>query len=44
LGRTWTREGFMKLRLKGQTYKLDGGGWVLDRGKALDRLVTIKAR
>jgi hypothetical protein len=41
--RTWTREGFAKLKANGQTYKLDvTGGWALDGGKAIDRLVTLK--
>ena len=43
IARAWTREGFAKLRANGQTYKLDvTGGWALDGGKALDRLVTLK--
>jgi len=41
--RTWSREGFLKIIINGQAYKLDlVGGWALDRGRALDRLVTIK--
>jgi len=41
LGRAWTREGFLKPSVKGQVYKLDvTGGWALDGGKALDRLVV----
>ena len=41
--RAWTREGFAKLKANGQTYKLDvTGGWALDGGKAIDRLVTLK--
>ncbi len=41
--RTWSREGFLELAVKGQRYKLDvTGGWALDEGKALDRLVRIK--
>jgi len=49
VGRVWTREGFLKLDVqgipKGQgTYKLDvTGGWALDEGRALDRLVKAKA-
>lgn len=40
----WTREDFLKLEVKRQRYKLDiGGGWALDEGKALDRLVQVKA-
>jgi hypothetical protein len=43
--RTWTREGFAKIYIKGYTYKLDvSGGWALDGGRALDRLVTIKPK
>lgn len=42
-GRAWSREGFMKVDVKGQKYKLDvAGGWALDRGRALDRLAVIK--
>lgn len=42
--RAWTREGFLKLEVKGQLYKLDvHGGWALDGGKAIDRLVVVKA-
>jgi hypothetical protein len=41
--RTWTREGFLKIDIKGKTYKVDiTGGWALDGGKALDRLVKVK--
>jgi hypothetical protein len=43
VGRTWTREGFLKLGVKGRIYKLDiTGGWALDGGRAVDRLATIK--
>ncbi|KUJ21161.1 uncharacterized protein LY89DRAFT_778775 [Mollisia scopiformis] len=43
IGRSWTGEGFMKIVVKGQRYKLDiNGGWALDGGKALDRLATTK--
>ena len=43
IGRTWTREGFLKVGVKGATYKLDvTGGWALDGGRALDRLSKIK--
>lgn len=43
MARTWSREGFMKMDVKGQLYKLDvTGGWALDNGKAIDRLVTVK--
>jgi hypothetical protein len=40
----WTRETFLALEVKRQKHKLDiGGGWALDEGRALDRLVRIKA-
>ncbi|KAI9735312.1 MAG: hypothetical protein M1818_006506 [Claussenomyces sp. TS43310] len=43
IARTWSRTGFLKLNVKGQTYKLDiSGGWGLDDGRALDRLVKAK--
>ena len=43
IGRTWHREGFMKVEVKGTRYKLDvTGGWALDRGRALDRLAKVK--
>jgi len=50
IGRVWTREGFLKLDVQGiprgqGTYKLDvTGGWALDEGRALDRLVKAKAK
>lgn len=45
LRQTWTREGFTKMQVKGRQYKLDvSGGWALDDGRAIDRLVTIKPR
>lgn len=41
--RAWTREGFLQLGIKGQSYKLDvSGGWALDEGRAIDRLVKLK--
>jgi hypothetical protein len=41
--RLFTRAGFLKLDAKGLTYKLDiTGGWALDEGKALDKLVRVK--
>jgi hypothetical protein len=41
--RSWTREGFTKIAIKKHRYKLDvSGGWALDGGKAIDRLVIIK--
>ena len=43
IGRTWHREGFMKVEVKGMKYKLDvTGGWALDRGRALDRLARVR--
>ena len=43
MSRAWTREGFLQLGIKGQSYKLDvSGGWALDEGKAIDRLVKLK--
>jgi hypothetical protein len=45
IGRTWSREGFLKLEVKGMRYKLDiSGGWALDGGRALDRLTRLKPR
>jgi len=42
VGRTWTREGFVKLGVKGRKYKFDvTSGWALDGGRALDRLATL---
>ena len=41
--RTWTREGFTGIYIKNYRYKLDvSGGWALDQGRALDRLITIR--
>lgn len=43
ISRTWSREGFLKLGAKGQTYKLDvTGGWALDEGRALDRICKVQ--
>lgn len=43
--RTWTQEGFTNLRIKRYNYKLDvSGGWALEGGRALDRLVTVKQK
>lgn len=40
----WTRDSFLELTVKGSKYKLDvGGGWGLDEGRALDRLIRLKA-
>lgn len=45
IGRSWHRGGFAKLGVNGYVYKLDvTGGWALDKGKALDHLITIKKR
>lgn len=45
ISRTWSREGFLKLGVDGQIYKLDvSGGWALDEGKALDKLVKVKVQ
>ena len=41
--RTWSREGFLKLKVKGRPYKLDiTGGWALDEGRALDRICKVQ--
>lgn len=40
--RIWTREGFLELKVGNnqKAYKLDiSGGWALDEGRALDRLI-----
>lgn len=43
VGRSWHREGFMKVVVGGASYKLDTtGGWALDGGRALDRIATLK--
>jgi len=45
LRRVWTREGFVYVRVKGKngTWKIDRvGGWALDEGRGLDRLVRHK--
>lgn len=42
LRRVWTREGFVYVKIKGKngTWKFDRlGGWALDEGRGLDRLV-----
>jgi hypothetical protein len=45
MGRAWSREGFLKLEVKGSRYKLDvTGGWALEGGKALDRLTTLRSK
>lgn len=41
--RAFTRDNFVEMRIRGKIYKLDlDGGWVLDNGKAIDRLVTLE--
>lgn len=43
--KAWTRDGLVKVMIKGQPYKLDvSGGWILDGGRAIDRLSKIKHR
>jgi len=43
MARALTREGFAKIRLKKAELKLDvKGGWFLDEGKALDRLIHAR--
>lgn len=45
IARTWSREGFAKLDINGQNYKMDvTGGWALDEGRAIDRLVKVKLK
>ena len=46
LSRVWTREGFAKVRINGRSgvWKVDrAGGWALDGGRAVDRLVKTAA-
>ncbi|KAK4137770.1 hypothetical protein BT67DRAFT_371097 [Trichocladium antarcticum] len=42
--RSFNRDGFVKIKLGTQTYKLDvtGGGWALDNGRAMDRLLAVR--
>ncbi|KAL2255595.1 hypothetical protein VTK26DRAFT_3041 [Humicola hyalothermophila] len=41
--RSFNREGFAKIKLGKQTYKLDvSGGWALDNGRAMDRLLPVR--
>ncbi|KAI9849598.1 MAG: hypothetical protein M1837_002723 [Sclerophora amabilis] len=45
LRRVWTKEGFTKMRVQGRTavWRLDGNaGWMLDEGRAVDRLIKVK--
>ena len=47
LSKIWTRGGFVKMRVRdrrGGVYKLDrDGGWALDEGRGIDRLIRVKA-
>ncbi|KAI9823901.1 MAG: hypothetical protein M1832_002219 [Thelocarpon impressellum] len=50
LGRVWTRDGFVKVFVRSseggrvRTLKLDvSGGWALDGGRGIERLVKVKA-
>ncbi|KAL2127678.1 hypothetical protein VTI74DRAFT_10326 [Chaetomium olivicolor] len=41
--RSFNREGFAKIKLGKQEYKLDvTGGWALDDGRAMDRLLSVR--
>ncbi|KAG9238160.1 hypothetical protein BJ875DRAFT_76049 [Amylocarpus encephaloides] len=41
--RAWTRYGFVGVKVAGETCQLDvTGGWALEDGKALDRLVVVE--
>ena len=41
--RSFNREGFASIRLGKQNYKLDvTGGWALDNGRAMDRLLAVR--
>lgn len=43
--RAFTREGFAKVGIDGKAYKMDVlGGWALEEGRAVDRLVRIESR
>ncbi|KAI9707464.1 MAG: hypothetical protein M1836_000425 [Candelina mexicana] len=45
LSRLWTREGFQRVLIRGRVghWQLDKqGGWALEQGRALDRLVNVK--
>ncbi|KAK4157992.1 hypothetical protein C8A00DRAFT_11176 [Chaetomidium leptoderma] len=42
--RSFNREGFAKIQLGKQEYKLDvTGGWALDDGRAMDRLLAVRS-
>lgn len=41
--RSFSREGFANMKVGNKTYKLDvTGGWALDNGRAMDRLLPIR--
>jgi len=41
--RAFSREGFTQVKIKDDLYKLDvTGGWALDDGKAMDRLLAVR--
>ncbi|KAK0748695.1 hypothetical protein B0T21DRAFT_357085 [Apiosordaria backusii] len=41
--RSFSREGFTKISIGGEIFKLDtSGGWALDDGRAMDRLLPIR--
>ncbi|KAK3692566.1 hypothetical protein B0T22DRAFT_17532 [Podospora appendiculata] len=41
--RAFNRDGFAKMKLKGQEYKIDvSSGWALDDGRAMDRLLLLR--
>ncbi|EGS20668.1 uncharacterized protein CTHT_0025040 [Thermochaetoides thermophila DSM 1495] len=41
--RSFDREGFVKIKLGDEKYKLDvTGGWALDEGRAMDRLLAVR--
>ena len=45
LARVWTRDGFIKVQVKGLTgvLKMDEvGGWALENGKGVNRLIRVK--
>ena len=43
LRRGLNREGFAKIKVNGIQYKFDvTGGWALDEGKALDRVLHVR--
>lgn len=45
MARVWKRDGFLEFYVDNKQYKLDiSGGWALEDGKVLDRLVKVKPR